>query len=517
MRGPYSHCLYPPATAAGAQDTHYTVLGVPVSASPGDVRRAYHLLALKLHPDKNNNDPQLSSQFRAVTAAYQILSDPSQRLAYDFRCGLSPTHTGNVASARPRTAAAATHRSQMPYAAASPRGEAPDTDAFAHFSQSTSGLRYAPAPRAGETTATEETSTAAATASSVPAPPPPQQQRPGTAATKRTPTVSGYTLSSDEVDQLNSLRRRHEAAERYQTTGRMHQRQGWGADGNVPAAASAPAPTCERPRASEDPAAPDPPPRKASHSGPQPCVSEPPSTSAARTGASSTWSRPQSAPVKRSVSPPTTTETSAKAPPRQEPPAPSESPVHSQPPLPRGSGFSVATTLARQQPATSTTTSTSDAQPPAGGLPPAFRRPTVVPAAPAAFVDVAPPAAAFGYGRSSSTISADLNGFLGGGGPPTAPVTPSTTPPSCTATAKGPRDADAMTQTIDTMPPDSLLAKRRAAEDATEALPSDNAIASMGHDEAKALVLMLERKLKVARQTLLLGVLGGAGGPVGKR
>lgn len=59
--------------------THYEVLGIPDGASVEEVRRAYRRLVKAAHPDRAG-DP---AQFRLLTQAYDVLSDPARRAAYD--------------------------------------------------------------------------------------------------------------------------------------------------------------------------------------------------------------------------------------------------------------------------------------------------------------------------------------------------------------------------------------------------------------------------------------------------
>lgn len=62
---------------------HYDVLGVTRDASADDIKKAYRRLARELHPDVNP-DPNAEEQFKLVTHAYEVLSDPVQRQQYDL-------------------------------------------------------------------------------------------------------------------------------------------------------------------------------------------------------------------------------------------------------------------------------------------------------------------------------------------------------------------------------------------------------------------------------------------------
>lgn len=61
----------------------YEVLGVARNASQDEIRRAYRKLAKDLHPDLHPGDKAAESRFKAVSAAYRLLSDPEQRARYD--------------------------------------------------------------------------------------------------------------------------------------------------------------------------------------------------------------------------------------------------------------------------------------------------------------------------------------------------------------------------------------------------------------------------------------------------
>ena len=61
---------------------YYKVLGVGKSASSADIKRAYRKLSLKYHPDKNPS-PDAATKFAEIAAAYDVLSDPEKREAYN--------------------------------------------------------------------------------------------------------------------------------------------------------------------------------------------------------------------------------------------------------------------------------------------------------------------------------------------------------------------------------------------------------------------------------------------------
>lgn len=61
---------------------YYEVLGVKRDASEDDIKRAFKRLAIKYHPDRNK-DADAGEKFREINEAYQVLSNPQKRQAYD--------------------------------------------------------------------------------------------------------------------------------------------------------------------------------------------------------------------------------------------------------------------------------------------------------------------------------------------------------------------------------------------------------------------------------------------------
>ena len=62
---------------------YYEILGITEKAKYEEIRKAYHKMALKYHPDKCT-DEDAEEKFRQVVEAYEVLVDPVKRRRYDL-------------------------------------------------------------------------------------------------------------------------------------------------------------------------------------------------------------------------------------------------------------------------------------------------------------------------------------------------------------------------------------------------------------------------------------------------
>lgn len=71
------------ATGPASSRDLYEVLGLPKTASNGEIKRKYYEKAKAHHPDTNKGDPEAAKKFAEATEAYEVLSDAEKRKAYD--------------------------------------------------------------------------------------------------------------------------------------------------------------------------------------------------------------------------------------------------------------------------------------------------------------------------------------------------------------------------------------------------------------------------------------------------
>src|ERR1044071_8103729 len=62
---------------------YYKLLGLDKNATQEDIKKAYRMLARKLHPDLNPNDKEAHKKFQQINEANEVLSDADKRKKYD--------------------------------------------------------------------------------------------------------------------------------------------------------------------------------------------------------------------------------------------------------------------------------------------------------------------------------------------------------------------------------------------------------------------------------------------------
>lgn len=83
--------------------THYDTLEISTQASPEVVRAAYRSLIQRFHPDRRPGDAQVAARAAAITSAYEVLSDPQRRAAYDQALAAERAAEAPPASQAPRS------------------------------------------------------------------------------------------------------------------------------------------------------------------------------------------------------------------------------------------------------------------------------------------------------------------------------------------------------------------------------------------------------------------------------
>jgi molecular chaperone DnaJ len=62
---------------------YYEILGVEKGVDEKELKKAYRRVAMKFHPDRNPDDKSAEDKFKEANEAYEVLSDPQKREAYD--------------------------------------------------------------------------------------------------------------------------------------------------------------------------------------------------------------------------------------------------------------------------------------------------------------------------------------------------------------------------------------------------------------------------------------------------
>ncbi len=96
---------------------YYEVLGVPRDATTEDIKRAYRKHARQMHPDVNP-DGDVEEQFKEIGRAYDVLSNPEKRRAYDL--GGDPGASGGGSAPGSASATSSRRSSARPPARGGP-------------------------------------------------------------------------------------------------------------------------------------------------------------------------------------------------------------------------------------------------------------------------------------------------------------------------------------------------------------------------------------------------------------
>ena len=76
-----------------AKRDYYSILEVPRTASPEEIKKAYRKLAMQYHPDKNPGNKNAEDRFKEASEAYEVLRDPKRKQMYD-QFGHAGAHAG---------------------------------------------------------------------------------------------------------------------------------------------------------------------------------------------------------------------------------------------------------------------------------------------------------------------------------------------------------------------------------------------------------------------------------------
>ena len=84
-----------------AKADYYESLGLGKNASEDEIKKAFRKLAMKYHPDRTQGDKEAEEKFKTIKEAYDVLSDPEKKSAYDRfgHAGVDPNGRGGMGGA----------------------------------------------------------------------------------------------------------------------------------------------------------------------------------------------------------------------------------------------------------------------------------------------------------------------------------------------------------------------------------------------------------------------------------
>ncbi|XP_073983863.1 dnaJ homolog subfamily C member 30, mitochondrial-like [Rhodnius prolixus] len=112
---------------------HYDALGLTPKATQGEIKAAYYKLSMIYHPDKNKGSDSANENFKAITAAYEVLGNFKLRRLYDRGLTIDSTHIKGWAS--PESQGNSTKGSRIQTTSGSFTGRTPiyDFDEWSRF------------------------------------------------------------------------------------------------------------------------------------------------------------------------------------------------------------------------------------------------------------------------------------------------------------------------------------------------------------------------------------------------
>lgn len=75
---------------------HYKILGISISATKEEIKKAYHKLVKMFHPDRNPGNKEFEEKMKGINTAYETLSDDGKRGTFDIQFAQYQKNTTNA-------------------------------------------------------------------------------------------------------------------------------------------------------------------------------------------------------------------------------------------------------------------------------------------------------------------------------------------------------------------------------------------------------------------------------------